>query len=108
MLRDWKGTTIENLSVNCPPHQTNVKIEYVETKQITKKILLYLALEDQSAVGWQGSPSVSWCWLKTSRRGCLCMVVVVSLCMVVMVRLCMVVVVSMSCLLLMVVVVICM
>ena len=32
MLRDWKGTTIENLSVNCPPHQTNAKIEYVEKK----------------------------------------------------------------------------
>ena len=85
MLRDWKGTTIENLSVNCPPHQTNAKIEYVERKQISKRILLYLALEDQSAVGWPGSPSVSWCWLKTSRRGCLCMVVM-SLSMVVVVN----------------------
>ena len=40
MLRDWKGTTIENLSVNCPPLQTNIKIEYVKTKQISKSIFL--------------------------------------------------------------------
>ena len=49
------------------------------------KGFFYLALEDQSVVGLSGSPSVSWCWLKTSRRGCLCMVVV-SLCMVVVVN----------------------